>query len=412
MKLSLLIIFAFSLTIHLSAQPYMQGHTRHRFAQMNAGIDARLFPGNVTRSYSINTGGSINSFHLPDHTETRLIFGGTHFWGHADFYVAIPILSNKGKSGLATTAETGAKIYPWKIQHNRIRPYVGFSVLPLSYRQGDGTKLFKYRLPVLAGLTYNKNKHLIDIGVGYYFNNDNTYYISPTMPQQVNLHSLFISLGYKYMFETTLSAEKNWENGKTKWLTDTLSKLKKLNGITIAAGISTAQALGKSSYLESMPYVDDHSSSTLFPDLSIGYYLHNPDIQFNLACRRYKSHIGAYGYTQTATRTSLAFETYRFFADYHGFAPFAGLAISYEHLEISEHITNPVSEINTSAKYIRPGIVIGWDIRPNDLQVFYLRTNLRYFPGLNVPMSSGKTISLDALEINFIQLVVFPWRMF
>jgi hypothetical protein len=58
----------------LEAQPYVEGgQTRHRFAQTTLGTDARVFgPADAITSGSLQ--------------DTRLIIGGTHFWGHADFF--------------------------------------------------------------------------------------------------------------------------------------------------------------------------------------------------------------------------------------------------------------------------------------------------------------------------------------
>jgi len=56
-----------------------------------------------------------------------------------------------------------------------------------------------------------------------------------------------------------------------------------------------------------------------------------------------------------------------------------------------------------------PGITFGWDIRPNQLQGFILRTNLRYTPTDNIGEEGG--VSFSQLEFNFIQLVVYPGRI-
>jgi len=97
--------------------------------------------------------------------------------------------------------------------------------------------------------------------------------------------------------------------------------------------------------------------------------------------------------------------------DYHGFATFVGAAISQKWLRIKKtnlSVENEISKFNG----IKPGLIFGWDIRPNRIQSWYLRTNLRWFPNLNVKMKSGKNVSFDQLEFNFIQLVIFPERIF
>ena len=60
---------------------------------------------------------------------------------------------------------------------------------------------------------------------------------------------------------------------------------------------------------------------------------------------------------------------------------------------------------------ISPNITFGWDIRPSVKGDWWiLRTNLRYFPFLNVKRRSKK-LSLQHLEFNFIQFVFYPQRL-
>jgi hypothetical protein len=395
-----------------SSQVYVEGgNTRHRFAQLNLGVDSRYFFSGESYSSKLNSDGNLETFKLGSHSDLRLIVGGTHFWGHADFYLAIPV-ANFDTSGFKTSVETGGKYFPWRIQHNKIRPYVGAAILPVNYTQGNGAYQVRSRLPITAGFVFNTKNHLFEFGMGYNYQNTGKYYINTK--QQVNFKTqpFWISLGYKFMLETTLSAEKDWLSGRTQKLTDTLASLKKLNSITLAAGPSSAFFTRTSEYnLNANPFLDDHKGANIFGDFGIGYYLHKPDLQFNLAWRSYRSEISAYDYSQTASRKSLAFEALKFVSDYHGFAAFIGPVVSYEWLEVKE--INPTGvEQKTSYQGIRPGITFGWDIRPNRLQQILLRTNLRYFPLMNLTMSDGKKFSFDQLEFNFIQVVIFPGRIF
>lgn len=410
MKAQILLILVV-LSIQSQAQPYVEGgNTRHRFAQLNMGMDLRLFPGKGTQSFTFNQLGQLQSTTLKDHAEARFIIGGTHFWGHADFYVAIPIYKI-GKSDFSTGVETGAKYFPWRIEHRKVRPYVGVSLLRTQYKQGNGTELIRLKYPTMLGLTYNYKNHFIEVGTGYLANHSNNYYINTTTPVEVKKQAIWFSVGYKLMLETTVSAEQNWQNGRTKKLTDTLASLNKLNGFTLAAGISSTFFLKPSSHnKEVAPFIDNHKGA-LSPDLGIGYYFHKPDVQFNLSYRRMKSKIDAYDYEQVVLRNAFSLEAFKFLVDYHGFAAFVGVMGSYESLTVEE---KDAQNISTSEKYngVKPGVILGWDIRPNRLQSWYLRTNLRYFPNLNVEMPDKKKVSFDQLEFNFIQLVVFPGRIF
>lgn len=410
MKIIVLILIGLHSLTHLAAQPYTQAKTRHRFAQMNFGADFRSYVSNGAHLSYTDGIGQHQRIPLGDQYETRLLFGGTHFWGHADFQVAIPVASFGG-SGFKTGVETSAKYYPWRIQHNKLRPFIGFSWLPAFFQYGGGVKQWRHKYPLLAGAAFNSGKHLIELTAGYNYNNRYDYYVSPTDRADVQTQNMFVTLGYKMMLETTLSAETNWQNGRTKWLTDTLTKLKRLNGFTVAIGPSTAMFLRRSAHNEAKPFLDDHKTTGVFADAGIGYYFNKPDLHINLAFRTYKNTISAFGHTQTLNRLSFALEGYKFFADYHGFAPFIGPALSYERLKVKE--TDPVNlTTTTSQQGVHPGLTFGWDIRPNKLQFFYLRTNLRYFPTLHVDMPSGKQVSFNNLEVNFIQFVLFPGRMF
>lgn len=97
--------------------------------------------------------------------------------------------------------------------------------------------------------------------------------------------------------------------------------------------------------------------------------------------------------------------------DYHGFTPFIGPAFSYENLGFTESFegANTVNFKNNKLGY---GLTFGWEIRPNRIQSWLLRTNLRWFPNLNLEVQPNSKISFDNLEFNFIQLIIFPNRMF
>jgi hypothetical protein len=85
--------------------------------------------------------------------------------------------------------------------------------------------------------------------------------------------------------------------------------------------------------------------------------------------------------------------------------------ITYERLSFLEVDGQQVLHDISDAK---PGygLVFGWDIRPNRLQSWILRTNLRWFPNLNLNVGEAGSVSFDNIEFNFIQLVIYPGRFF
>jgi len=402
------VILCFQLDIH--AQTYVEGgKTRHRFAQLNLGLDYRFFSGASTQAYQLDMNNTLEPFKINNLHETRIIIGGTHFWGHADFFIAIPV-AYFGQSNFKTHVETGLKLFPWRIEDKKIRPYFGASWLPSSYQQEKGASQWQSRFPLTGGLVFNYKNQLLDFGFGAIPRNSFNYYISETQSAVIKAQPLWFSIGYKYSIESTLGAEKDWISGRTQKLTDTLASMKRLNGLTLAIGVSSAFFNRKSIHLENIaPYASQHKAANIFAEFGLGYYLHNPDIQFNLAFRTIKSSLTAYDFEQSIKRHALSVEAFKFLFDYHGFVPFLGPSLSYENLSVKETLYGNSDFGKFSG--IRPGITFGWDIRPNRIQSWYLRTNLRYFPNLTVTMPTNLRMRFDQLEFNFIQLVLFPGRL-
>jgi hypothetical protein len=394
----------------LQAQPYVEGgNTRHRFAQLNLGANYRFLSNKNTLSYDYVNNELIPQ-QLNNQNEVGLIVGGTHFWGHADFYVLFPI-AGWGKSNFSSGIETGTKIYPWRIENNKLRPFTGISLNAVSFNHGEGTTLSRTTSPLHFGFTFYKNQHLIDLSFSYNHKNEFNYYFNTLSAENINLHKFWFNIGFKYMLETTVGAEKGWKNGSTLKITEALSQKRKLNGFTLAVGPSSANFTSNSSFIEEdYPFLDNHKFVNLFPEFGVGYYWHKIDFHSNISYRNMKDELTAFGYLQKSSRRAITLEAFKFLSDYHGFAFFAGPAVSYEMLK-SELKRGAASISKGSFNGIKPGITFGWDIRPNRIQTMVLRTNLRYFPNLDVTMENGKTISLDNLEFNFIQLVIYPGRM-
>ncbi|MCC5917356.1 MAG: hypothetical protein JJU02_08505 [Cryomorphaceae bacterium] len=405
--LALLVFCTFS---EVEAQPYIEGgKTRHRFAQLTLGTDFRRFHSGDAHTYMIDDLGLMQQSPLNPHLENRIIIGGTHFWGHADFFIAIPFTSF-GNSGFSTGVETGAKYFPLAIERNKIRPYVGVSMVSNRYKQGEGAEVNRFRYPAKVGVVYGYRDFLFDLGMGYQFQNTIPYYINTTQMVKVKTQTLWFSIGLTFMLDNTLNAEEEWLSGRTQRVTEILAERKRLNGFSIGAGFSSTFFLKPASHNASeMPFIDQHSSA-VFPEFGLGYYWHKPDVHINLAYRKIESTISAFEHLQTARRNAITLEGFWFFADYQGFAPFIGPAISFESQKVIE--TYPDGRGQGGFSGFKPGLIFGWDIRPNRIQTWYLRTNLRYFPAMDVAMPSGKSFSFDQLEFNFIQLVVFPERFF
>jgi hypothetical protein len=406
MKFSLTALLL-GLALQTFAQPYIKGgNTRHRFAQMYVGADVRTTAIAQGKTWGqTNENGTWLQTEISPATDLRLKIGGTHFWGHADFAIAFTVAS-LGTSGFKTGVETSAFYYPWRLTNGKVRPFAGVSFIGQSYVYGDAVAYSNIRFPLQAGLGLLHNNHYFMVTLAYASQANHTYYFSPTFAASVLFPKISFGFGYSYTFETTLSAEKNWLSGQTSATTKALAEQKKLNGFTLGVGLSSALILQDS---ETHAFLNARSSGTLFPEFAAGYYLHKPDVQINASLRFIRFKQDAFGLEQTAGRNAYTLEAYKFLFDYHGFAPFIGPTISYDDLFVTE--TWGASQTTYSSSGVHAGLVFGWDIRPNRLQTWYLRTNLRWAPNLNVATGNGN-FNFGQLEINFIELVVFPGRLF
>jgi hypothetical protein len=401
----ILILIFCCITSLAKAQVYIDGgKTRHRFAQSNYGM--------VHKFYGYKSGSLIFSDGsreaLETQQDTRIVIGGQHFWGHADFLISIPVFRTKNAT-YSSRVETAFRYFPWRVQESKLRPYLGAAFIPASFYKGDGAQLYWIEFPLSTGIVYQKKSLLVELGTAWNGSTARSYYVGKSDVATFQAPRWHFSLGLKWIFDSTLSAEQSWQSGKTARLTDTLAKLNRLNGLTLAVGPSSAFYL-KDSPLNQGDYAffHQHRISRVFPEFGIGYYWHKPDLQVNVSYRGIRSDQKAFGETQTAKRNALSLEAYHFFTDYHGFSVFAGPCISLESLSLQQ-----TSQTDLQKTMVRPGLIFGWDIRPNRLQVFYLRTNLRWFPGLKLNTSAGDTsFRFDQLEFNFIQVVLFPGRIF
>jgi len=373
------------------AQIYIEGgNTRHRFAQMTLGADARTFPADGS-----SAGGPLG--------EARFVIGGTHFWGHADLFVAVPV-SRSGDSPFRTRVETGARYYPWRLTRGAVRPWVGASLMGVQYQQGDGPIQGRVRWPLTAGLTYQTGDHLVSLGVGA-VRYAGRYPDSPTTEIPITMHPRWLSLGYTRAFDVTLGAEPGWKSGETAAQVAQRLAAGSLGGFTIGIGPSSAFFPRASEHLRDVGFAGQHRQPGIFADAGVGYHFARPDLHVGVAYRQNSSAVGGYGYAHEATRSALTLEGYKFLFDYHGFVPFLGPHLSYERLSVR-------GSVRGDAMLWRPGVTFGWDIRPNRLQSMILRTNLRYTPKLDVTVTGGRRVALDQIEFNFIQFVIYPRRFF
>jgi hypothetical protein len=162
--------------------------------------------------------------------------------------------------------------------------------------------------------------------------------------------------------------------------------------------------MSKSDYLESNhPYLSDRYSAAILPDLTLGRYFHQTDLNLNLSYRTYGEDFGAYDSKFSTRRHSIGIESVKFLFNYLGFVPFVGPIVSYENLQTK------VNGESYREEQLAVGITFGWDIRLTKTGTGLLRTNLRYYPQLSMDVE-GESMMFDHLEFNFIQWVQFIGR--
>ncbi len=387
---------------------------RHGFAKSYFGISNFISP-NITNPNFLNSDGSLQQFERSGFLSPAINIGATHFWGFADFYISISTVdlkfgSDDVSNGYSLGTFTGLRLYPISIQKNSIRPYLGFKFSPFSYKQTNELD---------QDFKHTSVKSTFDFGVGiqledFYFtmeygkvvNPSFDTFLSRTVVSTDQFPSRLFQIGINYTIETTKIADAEINKASNKLFSSSNKK-----GFFIAAGPSSAFPTTTSSYItELYPFLDDRSFPAIFPDVALGYHFTKTDLITALSYRPIKQNRISYGFEQEINRTSLILEAYKFLMDYNGFVPYLGVGVSYENISLSE-IDNEIEITQLRETKLSAAFVFGWDIRPSVKGDWWiLRTNLRYYPFLKINYQD-KNLSLQHLEFNFIQFVLYPERL-
>ena len=342
--------------------------------------------------------------------------GATHFWGHADFYVSIntvPIKlgDDEVKNSIHMGTFTGLRVYPWAVGEGQgAKPYLGYKFSPWRYRQGDTPEL-SYKKTCIKGM--------VDAGLGWatswgYFTLEGTKLLNPDFevsltttggPSPDRWPGWTVGLGLNVSLETTSVAS----NPVNKQLNQELREHNR-RGLFLAAGPSSAfPVVTSDAVTEVYPYLDDSSFPAIFPDLAVGYHFTKADALVAVSQRRMVQRRSAYNRALDIQRESTVLEAYKFMGDYHGFVPYVGIGLGMERMDLETREGDIVVSKDTYED-MPWYFVFGWDIRPSEHGDWWvLRTNLRIPPQLELH-HADHTLSLQHLEFNFIQLVVYPQR--
>lgn len=389
---------------------------RTSFAKSYFGIDAFSTTGGTTE-YATPTG--LNSVNFSGTTSPRLLIGGTHFWGHADFYVSIPVAQFGKKipaelNGLSYSegVETGARVFPWAITEGKLRPFVGIGFKGFSFSQMSNEpnqsyttvpSVAKTTFPFQAGAIYATKKFLFQAGANYQRRTDFQYPLSRTEYGAVKLSPWSFTIGLSYWINTNGGLASKHGERYMKTGVKKLQTHNRLNCWYVGIGPSSSFEISKSEYIkDNHPFLKQESPGSLVPDIAAGRYFHKPDVNVGISYRKLRYGMSGYGIQLSYERRSYTFETYKFLGDYHGFVPYVGPTLAYEDLKFTDTEGRESKKFET--KKLALGIIFGWDIRISRSETWLLRTNLRYTPNLHLK-AEGKKVMFDQMEFNFIQFV-------
>lgn len=389
-------------------------HSRFHFAKSYIGLGFQGIPSGGKAFYPTDAVGSTSAFSMGSRLTPRLLIGGIHFWGRTDFFLNIPLttFTDVSGSGFETTystgVETGALFYPWKLDGHGLRPYLGFSWASIEYQQKvtddqKGVSKNLSRVFLKAGLSFQTSFGLLTMGATYLPNSSFSYALSRTQFTTVDLPRWSFQLSYRYLFDVT--AHDHGENYGSK-------PRDGMNAFSIAIGPSAAFGIRQSSYLSNKrPYLDNPVAANLFPDISLGYHFFDLNASIRISYRRMVQDQSAFGITQHFTRHSISLEAIKFLFNYQGFVPYIGLFTGPEFLQAAE-TDRGIQTLNLKETKWTIGISAGWDIRPSPASPIVLRTNIRYAPFLSLDTPGRGQLLFDQLEVDFIQVVVYPKRLF
>lgn len=410
-----IIFFLFLWSAPLLAQPYTEKKTQHRFAQSYLGINLQTIPSSGLLLWDQQ------EMAFPNLSIPRLTIGGLHFWGKLDFNINIPLttlgdqsLSEEDNFWLTSGGDLSARYYPWRMKYNFIRPYVGYSANEMKFginskSEGNRQDIF-ITSSLITGISFARNDWQINIENMWLPYNTRGFYSNRSNGYNLKLPKNYVSVGIIKYFEGTIREEKDFYSGRIFELEDQLRKENKLNSFSVGIAPSGAYFLlapgNNDEIRRSLPR---HKANFVW-EFSVGYLFHDAGIHLGFSYRDYTSTSESYGLEQLIRRKSVAFEALKFMGNYNGFVPFIGPSISYERWANAEFEDDIQLNFTQRNSFISPGIIFGWDILASPLEVWVLRTNLRYYPFQRISAPDGSKSRVDQFEFNFIQLVIYPNR--
>lgn len=395
-------------------------NSRFDFAQTTLGIGLHYSnSGNVD---FVDGNGQLQSYQFENQFYPVLYFGGLHFWNSTELYFGLPFgqLLNKNPSDNISITNNLSTVfcinyYPWKINNRKVRPYIGSSISGINYDQNsddiasDGALFTKIVFPIHGGLSWRKNKTLVDVQLIYNYDNQFEYFISQNKSTTVTTPPLYYSASFKLLLEGTKGSEKYHYSGNEARNYELLKAKRLLNSFYVAIGPSTSFFTRNNEYnTYNRPFIPSALTSNVFFDIGLGYFYEPLNAFAGISYRKLNTNSTAYGYEQNLQRRSYLFEFNKFLFDYQGFVPYLGIGLSFDQLRFEERELDEII-VSKDQNSLNPTLIFGWDILPTKLEYMTLRTNLRYTPSLNIDID-GLNIPNAQLEFNIIQFVFYPQR--
>ncbi len=405
----------FAIAIIFTSSLQAQGPSkRYDFAKSYFGVDGILTPKYGSSAF-LKGDGSKQDFTREGFFTPAINIGATHFWGFTDIYISIPIRNIAFRSQEIETSSdygvfTGIRLYPLQLTDQKLRPFIGCKFSPLYYEQGtlsnQNASLTKVKSVLDIGIGYRMPKAYIHIAYNRVLNPGLEIPIARDIKTSTSFPKGFFNIGVNWMIETTRTSQ----NETFKKLNEYFGNTSKY-GWFVAIGPSSAFPVVRSNYIqESKNFLDDLAMPAIFPDMALGYHFSKQELTAAFSYRPLSQFRGALDFQQALKRKSYLLEAYKFLGDYHGFNPFIGGGISYERLSLREADAKTLVRDEDQSLFT-PVLTFGWDIRPaKKHDIWLLRTNLRYAPLLNFK-ADDLDLSLQHIEFNFIQVVIYPQRI-
>jgi len=376
------------------------------FAQMYVGGDLGVTP--WAGDFAWRSGGVVQMDPLPASIAPSIAIGGLHFWRYSDFYVRIELPSVRLRSAPVPTfldwgTETGARVYPWPLERDTVRPFAGLGWAVGAYSVDNGPTHTLHQAPAAIGLSWRQTSWAFDVYGMAALPLEVDDHVSRNTQATVPLQMFRVGLQARFLMDTTRTSTFGEAERRARY-----EREHRLSAFSVAVGPSSAFTLVSGDPGDGLDWISPPGVA-IFPEVALGYYFHAPDLATRVAWRPITQRTSGFGATRTYGRQSVALEVFKMVGDYHGFVPFLGASAGLESLHYTARDNGTIVDVSDTV--FAPTAVFGWDIRPSRTQPFLLRTNLRVAPTLSLDLPEGEA-SFRQLEFNFIQAVFYPERMF